>query len=219
MPSPWLIWQLIDSAFPAGGLSHSAGLEAAWQAGEVGQDVRAFVRTHVAQQGLAMGPWVLAAHREPTAFATLDRACDAMLTNHVANRASRSQGRAMLSAVGRVFGAKSFVPLVANTAAVDQPAHQAPVFGAIGAGLGVADEVIARAFLFVSMRSVISAAVRVGIVGPFEGQTIQHELADHLEAVAQGVIRRPTDAACHTAPVLEVTGAMQDRLYSRLFVS
>jgi urease accessory protein len=142
-----------------------------------------------------------------------------MLTNHVANRASRSQGRAMLSAASRVFGAKPFEALLAVTAPMAQPVHQAPVMGAVGAALGVSDEVIARAFLFVSLRSVISAAVRVGIVGPFEGQTVQHELAGHLEAVAREVIGWPTDAACHTAPVLEVTGAMQDRLYSRLFVS
>src|SRR5258705_145761 len=31
----WLLWQLADSAFPTGGFAHSAGLEAAWQHGEI----------------------------------------------------------------------------------------------------------------------------------------------------------------------------------------
>lgn len=30
--SSWVMWQLVDSAFPAGGLNHSQGLEAAMQA-------------------------------------------------------------------------------------------------------------------------------------------------------------------------------------------
>src|SRR5438270_9320121 len=33
--SDWVIWQLVDSAFPGGGFAHSAGLEAALQLGEI----------------------------------------------------------------------------------------------------------------------------------------------------------------------------------------
>ena len=48
----WLIWQLVDSAFPAGGFAHSFGLEAAWQQGEVNAaSLPAFVRDGIAQAG------------------------------------------------------------------------------------------------------------------------------------------------------------------------
>ncbi|MDB5296990.1 MAG: putative urease accessory protein UreF, partial [Phycisphaerales bacterium] len=31
----WLLWQLVDSAFPTGGFAHSGGVEAAWQHGRL----------------------------------------------------------------------------------------------------------------------------------------------------------------------------------------
>ena len=31
----WITWQLADSAFPAGGYAHSAGVESAMQAGVI----------------------------------------------------------------------------------------------------------------------------------------------------------------------------------------
>ena len=65
--SEWLIWQLADSAFPAGSFAHSCGLEAAWQAGEV-RDVdglRQFVREVIWQAGRGSLPLLTSAHRMP----------------------------------------------------------------------------------------------------------------------------------------------------------
>src|SRR6516165_7139902 len=88
--SDWLIWQLVDSAFPAGGFAHSFGLEAAWQQGEVdAASLPAFVRDAIAQAGHSGLPFVLAAFDDPRRVALVDERCDAFLRNPVANRASR----------------------------------------------------------------------------------------------------------------------------------
>ncbi len=56
-----LILQLADSAFPTGGFAHSAGLEAAYQRGEIraAAEVHAFVRWSLAQAGRGALPLVV----------------------------------------------------------------------------------------------------------------------------------------------------------------
>lgn len=100
-----LIWQLADSAFPAGGFAHSAGLEAAMQHGEVTcrDDLEDFTCAVIRQAGYSALPLVTAAHAEPVDLAALDALCDAFLSNPVANRASRGQGQAFLTACTRSF--------------------------------------------------------------------------------------------------------------------
>src|SRR5262245_39965454 len=95
----YLVWQLIDSAFPSGGFAHSGGLEAAVQHGYVtdGDSARAFARQALAQCGRSALPIVSDAHRSQETLGELDRLSDVFLSNPVANRASRAQGRALLT--------------------------------------------------------------------------------------------------------------------------
>src|SRR5579872_3919452 len=96
--SDFTLWQIADSAFPTGGFAHSAGLEAAWQHGEVRNrgELISYVGAGMHQLGRAALPFVTAAHAEPERLEEFDSLCNAFTTNHVANRASRTQGKAFL---------------------------------------------------------------------------------------------------------------------------
>ncbi|MBL9126883.1 MAG: hypothetical protein JNL97_04520, partial [Verrucomicrobiales bacterium] len=98
-----LVLQLADSALPAGGFAHSGGLEAAWQLGEIAESrqLAPFLEASLRQAFTAALPFVMAAHADPERLPEFDRHCDAWTTNHVANRASRVQGRAFWTAVTR----------------------------------------------------------------------------------------------------------------------
>jgi urease accessory protein len=100
-----LVWQLVDSAFPTGAFAHSLGLESAWQHGEVvsRDDLRRFVEATILQAASGALPLVNAAHREPARLAEWDAMNDAFLTNAVANRASRQQGRTLLASAARIW--------------------------------------------------------------------------------------------------------------------
>ena len=211
-----VLWQLSDSAFPTGGFAHSAGLEAAWQHGEVKNrtELMAFLETSLHQVARAALPFVVVAHGQPNRLPELDKLCDAFLSNHVANRASRLQGRAFLTAVERIYSPEN------PDARTQTPfQHFAPVFGACLQALNAALSTTLRLFIFNHLRSLLAAAVRLNIVGPMEAQKLQHQLSDLTEELARRSESLTMDDLAQTAPLLDLWQGAQDRLYSRLFQS
>jgi len=212
----WLLWQLMDSAFPTGGFAHSLGLEAAWQHGEVRNrtELVAFIEAGLHQLGHAALPFVMAAFDTPEKLDEFDQFCDVFTTNHVANRASRAQGRAFLSAVERIFNYELRIPNSELSCA-----HCAPVFGASLRRLGVPRETASRLFFFNQLRSVLAAAVRLNIIGPMEAQILQQRLAVKAEEILGRCQTLTLDDLAQTSSLLDLWQGAQDRLYSRLFQS
>jgi urease accessory protein len=219
MPSEWLIWQMADSAFPAGGFAHSSGLEAAWQSGEVtgAAGLDRFVRDTIEQAGRGGLPLVTAAHAAPERLATFDDQADAFLINAVANRASRVQGRALASTCARIWPLPPLRDLEAQAKSLH--GHHAPLVGAAGRALSIPVDVSQRLFLFQAVRVVIAAAVRLGIVGPYEAQRLQCDCADLLNAVHARCRALDERQVTQTAPLIDLLQSTHDRLYSRLFQS
>ena len=217
----FLVWQLIDSSFPSGGFAHSAGLEACVQHGHVtdGESAHAFARHALAQCGRSALPLVTAAHGAPDALKDLDRLSDVFLWNPVANRASRAQGRALLTSVGRSFHDSNVAALEAQIRAEGMAGHHAPLFGRIFSMLDVDIADTQRAFLFIAARGVGSAAVRLGLMGAYEAQTMQRELTTHISTIMRDCGALGPHDIAQTAPLIDLFQATHDRLYSRLFQS
>ena len=72
-------------------------------------------------------------------------------------------------------------------------------------------------FLFLVLRALATGAVRLGIIGPMDGQRMQSCLAPVAERIKHRCERLRAADAAQTAPFLEVLQGAQDRLYSRLF--
>ncbi|MEO7190306.1 MAG: urease accessory UreF family protein [Vicinamibacterales bacterium] len=214
-----LIWQLADSAFPTGAFAHSGGLESAWQHGEIPDRdaLRRFAQASLLQAGYGVLPLVNGAFRAPGRLADLDALADVFLTNPVANRASRIQGRALVGTCGRVWPSAALQDLAEVIGQTS--AHLAPVTGVILRQLGVPLWTIQTLVLFLTGRSVFSAAVRLGIVGSYDAQRLQSEMGPVVDEVLARCAELDETDLAQAAPMIDIFQAAHDRLYSRLFQS
>ncbi len=220
MATRWLLLQMADSAFPAGGFAHSGGLEAAAQLGYVGSsEVTGFVCASLWQVGRGALPFVSAAHDDPAAVGSIDATCDAFLTSAVQNRASRTQGRSFIATCARIFDDREIAALDEAALAGTFSAHFAPLFGVTARALGASRSEAQDLFLHLALRGLLSAAVRLGVVGPHQAQRIQHARAATLDDVLGACRELTLDDVAQTSPLVELMGSTQDRLYSRLFQS
>ena len=221
----WIALQLADASFPTGGFAHSGGLEAALQAGALEtRRARALPRRR-ALAGRAPDAAVRGARAHAPGpprrveFVALDAAHDAALRSPVANRASRSQGRAHLDACVRAFGGQALHELREAARAARSPRHLAPVLGAslARARRGARRRAAAAPARDGSRRRLGRGAPRPR--RPRRGAAPAGRAAATQRAVLAECAGLEPAAQCQTAPLLDLLGAGHDRLYSRLFTS
>ena len=218
----WRLWQLIDSAFPTGGFAHSNGLESAWHHGAI-RNTPQFISWTLAsleQSARSAMPFVLAVHQDPSAYARLDQALHCLMaSNPVASEASRKQGLALMRAGQHIF--PSHVARCPNWPSPPNRPHNhlAASFGMMGAVLEIDSATVGESWLFLQLRAVISSAIRLGIVGPMEGQLLQQQLAEDALRLLKLFHCVEPESAVQPSPLLDLWQAAHNRLYSRLFQS
>ncbi|KND01561.1 uncharacterized protein SPPG_03361 [Spizellomyces punctatus DAOM BR117] len=251
----WLLWMEVIGGFVA-----SAGLEAAVQAGHVrstpdGSSLVSFVTASLHSYAHSAVPYVRAAWQAldetgldadtdslPTKrtdrvknvvqkLQVLDEEYDGLTgSNHVARRASRTQGAAFLTLLVRGFPAAHGVDVVSvfkTEVRASRTAGHLPIcFGVVSNCLGISLERTSHLFLFLHVRAILSAAIRLNLVGPYQGQQLLLTLQKSVESVLKkqceiksGVDEEIGRGAWQTAPVVDILQGLHDRLYSRMFNS
>ncbi|RVW92883.1 Urease accessory protein F [Vitis vinifera] len=205
----WSQWQLLDSILPTGGFAHSCGLEAAFQAHMISgpEDLQTYVLHVLENTGSLLLPFVYSANMSPNleTWHKLDRMLDATLTNEVGRKASIAQGSALMRVAATVFSeVPSLKMMRSNSLGSGTVAfHHAPIFGLVCGLLGLDVGISQRAYMFITMRDVISAATRLNLIGPLGAAKLQHDIAIAAEEMSKKWMNRKFEEACQTAPLLD----------------
>lgn len=221
----WTLWQLLDSLFPTGGFAHSYGLEASVQAGSVydSATLETFLLNSLQNNAALLLPFVFAGTRLPNTecWLQLNKLLNATLTNHVARKASLTQGAALLRTSATVFTELSELKKmkVCLFEPISTTPHHAPLFGVICGLLGVGESTSQRSYLFLALRDILSAATRLNITGPMEAARLQHKISGETEALLEKYGNKSIQEAHQTSPLLEIFQAGHDQLFSRMFSS
>jgi urease accessory protein len=187
---------------------------------------------------------VLAGYRSPADIETLDNDFDASTPCTVARRASIAQGRALLAVWDRSFKTQyNRAPVHADDnhsstssqAAIsaltsfsqrlrttpDLNAHYAPLWGVVSRVLSVPLGEAAYLFLFSHARTVMSAAVRASVMGPYQAQSLlaSRELQDRVSGLVSEGWHARTEDAGQSVPVMDLWVGRHEKLYSRIFNS
>ncbi|WP_375417356.1 urease accessory protein UreF [uncultured Hymenobacter sp.] len=214
---------LVDSALPTGAFAYSYGLESSLALGLVRDDagLRNYLYAYLQQAGrlelpflnscFALGPALGDELRELAAD------YDAQLLVPALHRASAVQGRTWLKLLASFYPEAGITALRQWFAAQELPPHFTLVFALGLQRAGFALPELQAMLLHLLLRDQLSAAIRLGLLGPLEGHRLQHDFYAVFEHILAQEGGREYGEAARSAFVLEMAQVLHNDLYSRLF--
>jgi urease accessory protein len=207
---------LADSRLPAGGHTHSGGVEQAIAAGIVTDPVSLaiFLRRRLSTASSVAAGLAAAACRavddgDPgRALAALDAEADARTPSPALRAASRQQGRGLVRVAARAWPDPAWAALPA------QPHHPLALGVAAAAG-GLSGRDAAEAAAYLSISGPATAAQRLLAMDPITVAAVTARLSPDVDAVAAAVIEGLPAAADPLLDLLaEVHAVRKDRFFA-----
>ncbi|KAL7272972.1 hypothetical protein RUND412_004191 [Rhizina undulata] len=244
----WLI--LSDSALPLGSFAFSSGLESyiahrpasflrvqdpTSKLPTPRHEIERFLRLSLYSVASTTLPFVVAAHKDPALATELDDEFDASTTCNVARRASIAQGRALITVWEKAFSStlpntteglqdiEKYRKAMRRGPAEEDAAsgHFGVAWGAICRVAGLDLEQSCYIFLFNHAKAVLSAAVRQGLIGPYNSQSIlaTESTQKNIRASLEFGTKLSIEKAGQTVPTFDIYQGRHELLYSRVFNS
>jgi urease accessory protein len=215
--------QISDSAFPTGSFSHSMGLEAFAEAGELtsAEDLRRLTRLYL--RAMATSDCVALRASWGAGLEELictDRLLSATKLSRELRAASSSTGKRFLLSVA-ALGVEEEV-LESFTRAVrggESPGNLAVGYGAAAPDLGLGPEEALISYLFANTAALVSAGQKLIPLGGSAAQRVLHELGGEMEDAAKKSGEFEPEDMYAFAPEIDARSMLHERQRTRLYIS
>lgn len=215
------IMQLADSALPVGGFAFSGGLE--WMVKtrclDSLQSFDSYIRGLIRQAGSFELPFIHSFCGDECWAALADYRD--MLYLPSMNKASITQGRAWMRLFPSLFKEPAVVEAFYSLRSEMRERGEKPHFlFALSRSLcfqGYESKEIAMLFLFMLVRDQMSAALRLGIIGPGQSQELLSGTLEEIERTVEQAAGRDYTEAWRNSAILDIAQAGHKDLYSKLF--
>ncbi|HLM04972.1 MAG TPA: urease accessory UreF family protein [Blastococcus sp.] len=202
---------LADSRLPAGGHTHSGGVEQAIAAGVVTgpASLATFLRRRLATSGAVaagLAAEACAAAGDADRLAELDAEADARTPSPALRRASRQQGRGLVRVGRRAWPSPSWDALPSCP-------HHPVALGVAAAAAGLRSPDAAQAAAYLSISGPATAAQRLLAMDPLTVAALTARLAPEIDAVA-AVDGLPATTDPLLDLLAEVHAARKDRFFA-----
>lgn len=214
--------QVSDTAFPTGSFSHSLGLEALHEAGELADaaDLADAVGLSLESQATSDCVALRATYGEesPGGLAYIDRLLSATKLAREARSASLATGRRFLASV-RALGVESPRLAALGVATREDGPNLAVAHGAAAPALGVEVEEALYAYLYSGAASLVSAGQKLVPLGGSDAQRVLYGLREETERAAARSAGLGVETLYAFAPELDVRSMQHERQRVRLYMS
>ena len=221
--TPLRMLQISDTAFPTGSFSHSMGLEAFAEAGELesAEDLQSLVGLHLNSLATSDCVALRASYgAKIEELSRIDRLLSATKLTRELRAASSSTGKRFLLSVA-ALGLKDvrLDEFISGVRAGETPGNLAVGYGVAAPVLGLDLEEVLLAYLYASAASLVAAGQKLIPLGGSAAQRVLFDLQEKIVWAAEKSREVVPEGMYAFSPTIDVRSMLHERQRVRLYIS